>query len=89
MQKPKKFWSKLKYWQKGMMIGAIIGFLYGYFSLILLSFALSLPLFLNRFFLPLNMITFGIYFEIGYSYLILTIVIGSTIGLIISKLNKK
>lgn len=96
MKKLKKFWSKLKYWQKGGLIGFLLGVVYLFFlfpnDYIFGKYTYGVLFYLGETFCgDEGTFFFGIICELGimFAYFLVYIIIGALIGLIIKKLKKK
>lgn len=99
MKKIKQFWNKLRYWQKGGIIGLLVGIIY-------IIYLFSTTLLIREIFAPLNDLILhfprvigDIVFECWFCNSLLVFIailsitqfalIGALIGLIIGKVKKK
>jgi len=60
----KKFWIRLKYWQRGSIMGFIVGFIVGLITILMLLNILLVPNFLLYILHPIMYISYGIGFEL-------------------------
>ncbi|MFH1638490.1 MAG: hypothetical protein ABIB71_08745 [Candidatus Woesearchaeota archaeon] len=82
LEKIRRFWSRLKYWQKGGVIGLLIG------SIPIIYSILPYKLFLGTIWPDLDLTDFAFKAYL-LSYLLVGLVMGTVFGLIIDKISKK
>jgi len=64
MRKIKEFWKKLKYWQKGGVIGLVTGFAISFITILMLLNIGLIPNFLLYVLQPVLGVSYGIGFEL-------------------------